>query len=403
VSQEPEQQQMHYFFADPDGEHPEFGPPPTDDEIRVALAENNTKCPLNRIIVGEDNRNNMKNIRTLMCFPILKRYNHCPKGHNFGLYCPPGQGKTFIYKRIAETLGIISVFVQSASIDNNFTLFETIRKSAAEQGYPIVPYKTEYADFTLPPMLIFFDEAHKLPMAMMKGGLLNAMEPDDAIMEVRMPGKKGETFRVDCDNVCWCAATTDRGDLFDAFEQRLLNPIQWEPATEEVLPHMIKQGLDAKAKTGEINLEVPLEACQIMARYQKVPRMAIHRFGTKVAHWKDYSPSDSWEEACLEVAKIMTIDEGGLTKQQVEILRLLGDRPCAEKRLPDLLGSGKRLKEIQKYELPGLQQYYDGGPFIRSISGIGMCITRAGLLQLENRGIRHNGEKVTAEYIESRR
>jgi Holliday junction resolvasome RuvABC ATP-dependent DNA helicase subunit len=337
-----------------------------------------------------------------MCFSVLQKWNRNPRGNNFGLYCPPGQGKTFIMKRIAATLKIIFVFVQSPSIDSNYALFEAIAAECKRFGNPVVAHKSpKGCDFYLPPMLVFFDEAHKLPIGMMKGGLLNAMEPDDCVMVVREPGQKGASFTVDCSNVCWCAATTDRGDLFDAFEQRLLNPIQWNPASPKELPMMVKAGLDRKLKDGEISIEAPLEACEMIAKYQKVPRLAIHRFGFKVVQQMEYSPSDSWEDACIAVAKMLNIDEGGLSKRQITLLTALGQRPIAEARLGDVCGC--RTKELQKYELPGLQQYYEGGPFVSSVSGKGMCITASGLLQLDNRKIAHGGEKVTAEYFEARR
>ena len=34
-------------------------------------------------------------------------------------------------------------------------------------------------------------------LKMMKGGLLNAMEPDDGLLQVRQPGVKGNSFIVD--------------------------------------------------------------------------------------------------------------------------------------------------------------------------------------------------------------
>lgn len=395
-----EKQEMRAFYdPTPERRHAHLPLKPSDDQIRTWLARNNQRLPLNQIIVSEENERHFRTMQ-LMTFSVLQKWNRNPRGNNFGMYCPPGQGKTFIVKRLAETWGVCFVFVQSPSIDSNYMLFEAICEAAKKYGTPIVPHKKR-ADYTLPPMLIFFDEAHKLPMGMMKGSLLNAMEPDDAIMVVKQPGVKGSSFTVDCWNVCWCAATTDRGDLFDAFESRLTNPIQWAPATDKELPRMIKQGLDAKVKSEEISTSPPIEACEIIARYQKVPRLAIHGFGVKVVQQKQFSPSDTWEEAAESVAKMSGIDEGGLTKRQVSILTALGQRPIAEGRLGDICGC--RLKEVQRYELPGLQQYHYGGPFIVSVSGKGMCITKAGLAQLEKRSIGHGGDRITAEYFEAKR
>lgn len=394
------QEMRAYFDWTEDRSFPHLPPPPSDDDIRMSLARNNANCPLNQIIVGRDNEKAFS-LLTLMSFSVLKRFNRSARGNNFGIYCPPGQGKTFIVKRLAETWEIIFVFVQSPVLDSNYTLFEIIRSKAEEFGTPVVPHKTSRADFTLPPMLIFFDEAHKLGMNMMKGSLLNAMEPDDAIMVVRPPGRSGTTFSVDCHNVCWAAATTDKGDLFDAFASRLGTSIQWAPATEAELPLMIQQGLDRKVRDGELHLSPPLEACEIIARYQKTPRLAIHSFGVKVVQRKQFSPRESWQESCEEVARMIGLHECGLTLRQIAILKALGQRPIAEGRLGDVCGC--RLKEVQRYELPGLAQYYNGGPYVVSVSGRGMAITRAGLRKLEEIGVAHGGDKVTAEHFEERR
>jgi Holliday junction resolvasome RuvABC ATP-dependent DNA helicase subunit len=397
--EKPRQQIKAFFDHTPDRRFPRLPDAPSDDAVRKYLISPN--CPLNEIIVSDQNRKNFESLQ-LMCFSVLRKWDRNPRGNNFGLYCPPGQGKTYMMKKVAATLRIIFVFVQSPSIDSNYTLFEAIRTECEQYGCPLVSHKSpKGCDFFLPPMLVFFDEAHKLPLAMMKGGLLNAMEPDDSVMAVHEPGHRGNSFTVDCHNVCWSAATTDRGDLFDAFEQRLLNPIQWSPATLKELPVMVKAGLDRKLKEKEIEVEVPMEVCEIIATYQKIPRLAIHHFGMKVAQRKQFCPIDSWQKVCQDVAELLDLDDGGLSKRQIEILRALGQRPIAEDRLGNICGC--RTKELQKFDLPGLSQYYDGGPFIGTVSGRGVCITEGGLRQLEKRGISHKGERVTVEYFEKKR
>ena len=48
-------------------------------------------------------------------------------------------------------------------------------------------------------------------------------------------------------------------------------------------------------------------------------------------------------------------------------------------------------------------QYTNGGPFVISVAGKGMCITKFGLKLLEQMGVEHGGYKITAEYFESKR
>lgn len=341
-----DKQEMRAFFdPTPSRRYPQLPPKPSEAAVQTLLARNNRNCPLNRIIVSPQNEPNLQ-LMHLMSFSVLSKWNRCPRGNNFGIYCPKGQGKTFIVKRLAETWGIIFVFVQSPILKGNYDLFQLMSAAAERFGTPVVPHKTKRADFVLPPMLVFFDEAHRTPKHMMTGSLLNGMEPDDGIMMVREPGQNGNVFTVDCYNVCWSAATTDRGDLFDAFADRLTTTIQWNPATEDELPQIIKAGLDAKVENEELDMSPPLEACGIIARYQKTPRLAIHGFGTKVVQQKQFMPSDTWEECCEKVAVMIGLDEGGLTKRQVAILSYLGQRPIAEGRLGDICGC--RQKEVER-------------------------------------------------------
>lgn len=380
------------------GMFPDSPPVPTDDEIRVQLAA--ATCPLNDIIVSRANEGNMRTLQRF-AFTIYKRFNRCARGCNFGIYCPPGQGKTFIVKRFAETIGIPFIFVQSPILDSPYMLFELICDAFTKMGTPIVPHKTKESDYALPPCIVFFDEAHMLKDSLMKGSLLNAMEPDDGYMVVKYPGTKGDVQRIDCYNVCWIAATTERGDLFDAFEGRLTTPIEWMPATEAELPFIVKAGLDSKFKKGEISIAPPFDVCKLISEYQKVPRLAIHGFGVKVIQQKDFDPTCSWEDACKLVAKDIGLNEFGFTVKQMDILRALAKRPIAEGRLAGVARC--RLAQVKQFELPALSQYTDGGPYVVSVSGRGICLTRAGLKLLEKMNIAHGGDRITAEYFESKR
>lgn len=396
-----EQQRQNVFFdPTPERRHRHLAAPPTDDEIRLSLSENNARCDLNRIIVSTANEGNIRTLRRFL-FTMYKRFNRSPRGCSFGIYCPPGQGKTFIVKRFAETAGLPFVFVQSTMLDSTYMLFELMQEACVKAGTPLVPMKTKHADYTAPPMLVFFDEAHTLNRTLMKGGLLNAMEPDDAFMVCKFPGTKGQQFIVDCKDVGWIAATTERGDLFDAFESRLPTPIEWVPASEAELPVIVKAGLDAKVKAKECPFAPTLDVCELICKYQKVPRLAIHGFGVKVIQQKDFMPSDTWEEACKTVANDIGLDEWGMTTRQVAIMSALGQRPIAEGRLPEVARC--RINQVKRFELPGLMNYYNGGPFVVSVTGRGMCISRAGLAELDKRRIHHKGERITAEYFESKR
>lgn len=376
---------------------------PTEGDIRYLVGSTNAQSPLNRIIYGEENEGNMRILRRF-AFTAMKRNNHSCRGCNFGIYAQSGQGKTYVVKQFAEMVGLPFVFVQSTAINDTARLFDMICEECDkfEDGrLPIVPYKpkeTSKADYTLPPMIVFFDEAHALPKKMMTGGLLNAMEADDGHMIVKH-GSSGSVL-VDCKDVCWISATTEKGKLFDAFANRLGTDIEWRSAAPEQVALIVKQKMDARLEEGELPFTMPVEVCLIAARYRRVPREAIN-FSLKMIQQVDMFPSDSWQEAADTVAADIGLDEWGFSEKQITILSALGQRPIAENRLATVAKC--RIEQVTRYELPMLMDYSNGGPLIISLSGRGMCITQAGLAELDKRDVRHNGKTITVEHFEKRR
>ena len=121
-------EQTQTLFFNFDGSMPHLPPTPTDEEIRTMLAHNNQSCPLNEIIVGEANSGNLRNLRRF-AFSAYRRANRSCRGCNFGIYSPPGQGKTFVVKKFAETIGIPFVFIQSPALEDSHMLFQQISEA----------------------------------------------------------------------------------------------------------------------------------------------------------------------------------------------------------------------------------------------------------------------------------
>jgi hypothetical protein len=406
------------FFDDSlDRSMPSLSLPPSDEQIRVALSQNNTMCPLNDVIVSVQNEGNMRTLRRFV-FTAMKRSNRSCRGCNFGIYSGSGQGKTYIVKQFAKTVGIPFVFVQSASITDTWSLFEQIRiavsqhefrgdmlynhSSANTKSISIVEWRDENlgTDYTIPPCIVFLDEAHLIPKKMMQGGLLNAMEYSDGIMAMRPAGAKSDALKVNMTNVCWVAATTERGRLFDAMENRLGTAIEWHPATTLEIADIVKLKIGQIVDAGELPFIMSDEAYELVAKYRRVPREAIS-FAQKVVQQKAMMPSDTWSDAVERVARDIGIDEYGFTIKQVEILKALGQRPIAESRLGAVAKC--RDEQVQRFELPFLMAYDGNGPFVVVVSGKGMAITEIGLKELERRGLPHKGRRITAEHFESKR
>lgn len=398
------QRKKIFFDSTPDRRLKSLPPRPSDDEIRVHLFDSSSDCPLNNIICGKANAGNMEILQTF-AFTALKRGDRSCRDCNFGIYAQSGQGKTYVVKQFAKTIGIPFVFVQSKSLKNTWMLFEMIRDRFDQHEHngrrwpPIEEVNEDEFDYALPPCIVFFDEAHALSKSMMTAGLLNAMESGDGTMVAKPEGANSDAVRIDCSEVCWIAATTEKGMLFDAFENRLTS-IEWASARKEELVQIVKMAVDQRYENGELEHTLPEYACEIVTRYQRVPREAV-QFAELTIQKKDVFPNFTWEDAASSVAKNLDIDEGGLTKKQVNVMSALGTRPIAESRLPSVAKCRK--EQLQRYVLPPLMEYNEIGPLVISLPGRGMCLTESGLKELEKRGIGHNGHKVTVEYFESLR
>ena len=379
---------------------------PTPDQIRMLLAENNVDNPLNDIVYGLNNKGNI-NTLTDSIFTALSRPNRRANDCSFAIFAQSGQGKSHVVRTFASAIGLPFVNAPATSlktVDDLFKMIMTTYSQSSFKGDSLFPnpnhVDTKFPAITrldrddyqymIPPIVVFLDEAHAIPKKMMEAGLLTAMEPDDHWMSVNY---EGETVTVDTRNICWVLATTEKGMLFDAFINRVVSLIEWQNAGPEELAQIVR--MKVKKLTGQTPSDL---FCESVAGMRRVPREAIS-FAKKAMNKKRVIPSLTWDEICQRVASDMGLDEWGLNKKQVDILAALGQRPIAESRLTAVAKC--RIEQIRKYELPELMSYDNGGPFIVS-SSRGLCITVAGLAELEKRGISHNGHKVTAEYFENR-
>ncbi len=388
---------------------------PSEDSIRNYLS-NDPSCPLNKVVTGTANEGNMRTLKRF-AFTALKQYNRSCRGCNFLMCASSGQGKSYIARQFGKTIGIPFVEVQCAALTDTWMLFELIRDAFSRQEFlgdkfwtppeayrkfdPIVEDSTDpAAKFVIPPCIVFFDEAHLIPKKLMKGGLMNAMEANDGYMQVKPPGVRTDAMLINCKKICWVGATTERGLVFDALENRFSTTIEWAPATTKEIAGITHARMEERVVKRIAPFPMPMESCEKVAAYRHIPREAIS-FAEKVIQHKDMFPTDSWDEAVDRIARDIGLDEWGFTKKQIEILTALGQRPIAEGRLAGVAHC--RIEQVVRYELPMLMSYVNGGPFVVVVSGKGMCITKAGLKELDKRRISHRGMDITAEHFESRR
>ena len=294
-----EQRQKIFFDPTPERKFPHLPTRPTKDQVSWELSKFNDECPLNNIIVSEENEGNMRILRRY-AFTSLKRFNRSCRGMSFGIYAQSGQGKTYIVKQWAKTIGIPFVFVQSGTLSGNYALYREIEDACEHYGTPLVPQASE-TEFVVPPIIVFFDEAHSLNKRLMEGNLLNAMNFEDGRMNARSPGRNGRSVTVDCRNVCWIAATTERGRLFPAFESRFETHLTWQPA-----------GPDEIFKIVRLNYpDMPHEASRLISKYCRVPRFSL-AFARQIQMEQAISKC-SWSEAAATIAEDNGMDKIGRT------------------------------------------------------------------------------------------
>lgn len=368
---------------------------PSDEEIRMMLADNNEMCPLSKVIVSDGNQGNMRTLKRFAFNAFIDPFHSC-KGMNFAMYAAPGQGKTYIVKQWAETIGIPFLFVQSDALDSTWTLFEWLIDLFIEAGTPLEPQANDY-QFVLPPCIVFFDEAHALKTELRTGGLLNAMEANDGWLRTKQFGRNQQQYEIDCSEVCWIAASTDPGIIYkksQAFYDRFRAHIQWESAGREEIAKIVKLDNARKvAKEPHKYIKFSDEACNIVASYETIPRKAI-AFADQMILERRMMSVD-WAEAAAVVAEDNGIDKFGLPYKIVTILQSLAKRPVSDRNILNVVGCRREQFDSQYAPLLMIETK-ERGPLAATTSK-GWAITRAGCAELDKRGISHRGHLQLAE------
>lgn len=357
--------QLEYIFFKPGTD----GPSP---EERLAWLEpSNPKSPYYGFI------GNRKAIDKLirMDFEALGNHNHVCRELAVAFLGQPSTGKTELARRHAKANGLPTVEFSPKSLKTTHDLFEGVRDVCLKHGLPLVQLG-EPDNYILPPVNIFIDEVHALSPAVVQG-LLKATEYKDSILVTE------KKVTVNCTNVHWMIATTDRGRLFDAFDTRFM----------KVILNLYKK--DEIAEIVQMNYpDWTLDTCKLVAHYcGRVPREAL-AFAREMRLEKGMRPKASWAEAAAKVAFDSEIDEFGMTFKRLAILKALGQGPVAEKRLPII--ANVKPEELDKFIMPWLLANTEDEQAFVTVSTKGYTITEAGLEELEKRGLDHNGEEALA-------
>lgn len=289
---------------------------------------------------------------------------------SWALFGPSSTGKTTLAKLFAQVLGLPFIEIPGTACTSTDYILEKINDVLiSKYGFPLV-FMGEEGFFKLPPMIIFIDEVHELPSAV-EQGLLTGVERKDA----RLVTPKG--FIADTSNVTWVIATTDSGDLFDAFVNRFTH-IYLHPYTYEEISDIVKINFQDWSK----------EICSMVSKYSdRVPRTAL-AFASEMKLTKAFNKNESWEEIASKVAERNLIDEFGMSLRRVAVLKALFKYGAmAARNLGFQEGVNCKEKELIKYVLPPLLAATADQPRLVMVSSRGISITEAGLDELKKRGI----------------
>jgi Holliday junction resolvasome RuvABC ATP-dependent DNA helicase subunit len=345
------------------------------EERRMIVDPNNSTYPLNKFIGNEEARRRLSRA----IFSALGNKNRNCSDYSFALCGPASTGKTHLAKLFADVLKIPFVSIEPQSIRRVHDIFLEIEKTCAKFDERISLVEYEGQKYFLPPMIVFIDEVHNLKRSIVQG-LLKATEPNDRTMITE------EGYEILTHKVCWMIATTDRGDLFDAFDTRF-QKVNLRLYSKKELAQIIRMN----------NPDWSEEVCLLVAKYSSsVPREAL-AFARDMRVEHEMNGKASWEEVASIVAKDHGIDKHGMTLSRVEILRTLGQSPVSSAQLPFVVHVKE--DELKKFIMPPLMSRTpDQEPFV-TVSSRGYTITKAGLAELDKRGIPNRGLEAMPEQV----
>lgn len=348
---------------------------PDTEMRRWLVSPENSKFELNNFI------GNKEAVRRLSraVFAAYGREDRDCSDYSFALCGPASTGKTHLAKLFAKVIGLPFVVIEPQSIKKLQDIFDEIEKTCVEfKGHDISLVEYDGGKYFLPPMVVFIDEVHNLKNSIVQG-LLKATEPNDRLMVTE------SGYEVKTDKVCWMIATTDRGDLFDAFDTRF-QKVNLRLYSRDEMAKIIKMN----------NPDWDDKICRLVAKYNsQVPREAL-AFARDMRVEEEMS-GDSWEDVAATVAKDHEIDEHGMTFKRVEILRALGQNPVSVEQLPFVIHVKK--EELKKFVMPPLMSRTPDQEPMVTVSNKGYTITLAGLSELDKRGIPHRGLMAMPEQV----
>jgi len=350
------------FFGE---EHPTNKKEPSDVWRRSRVDRSNEKSPLFSF-VGNDKA--LKKLQ-VAAYDALGKPDHLCREIAFAFFGPSSSGKTTLARKYAQIVELPFVEISPKSVKTLDDVFKEIERVLANERLPLIEVvRPKY--YFIPPCIIFIDEVHALNDYIIQG-LLKATEYNDA----QFVTESGRTLN--CFNVCWMIATTDEGELFEAFRTRF-SPVNLKYLTKPEISRIVKLA----------NSDLPVEVCDFLAHYNsRIPRKALE-FARYMKLTRQMDQKD-WVTIAKEVATDEGIDDYGMHETHLCILKALGQGPVAKNRIVNV--AGRKMEECERFIMPWLLTETEDQPAMVTVSNRGYTITPAGLKELERRNISHKG------------
>lgn len=354
-----------------------YFPVMSDEERRWTVDPTNPDFPLNKFIGNREAKRRLSRA----IFSALGRDDRCCADYSFAICGPASTGKTHLAKLFASSLELPFVSVEPQSIRRVQDLFEEIQRVCWEHEEDIAVIPNGDGGYIIPPVVVFIDEVHNLRKSVVQG-LLKATEPNDRTMVTE------EGCQVRTHNVCWVIATTDRGDLFDAFDTRF-QKVNLRLYTKKEMARIIQMN----------NPDWDGEVCGLVSKYNShVPREAL-AFARDMRVEHEMNEGSSWSQVAKIVAKDHGIDRWGMTISRVEVLKALGQRSVSASQLQ--YSVHVKEEELKKFVMPPLlARTPDREPMV-TVTTKGYTITPEGLKELEKRGLPNRGLDAMPRQIRS--